>query len=60
VEWRNEGRIRHKLYQGIQSDGAADDTPNQAKGKGNEPLFPEGGCGGHGGRGKLNERWVMN
>jgi hypothetical protein len=51
-------KIRHKLYQGIQTDGAANDTPKQGKGKENEPLFLEGGRGGggHGGMGKFNER----
>lgn len=64
MERRNERGIRHKLYQGIQTDGATDDTPNQGESKGNEPLFLERGRGsaGHGGRGKVNEpeRWVMN
>jgi hypothetical protein len=60
---RNERKIRHKLYQGIQTDGAADDTRNQGNGKSNEPLLLEGGRGGgrHGGtRRRSNERWVMN
>jgi hypothetical protein len=62
VERRNERKLRHKLYQGIQTDGAADDTRNQGNGKSNEPLLLEGGGGdgGHGGRRKMNERWVMN
>ena len=44
-----------KLYQGIKADGAADDSPSQAKGESNETLFLEGGSG-HSGRKVIGKR----